>query len=692
MEAALAKPTPEERAADLLKIAKDRFRYWDWYYAECRETAAMVAGAQYGYWDEKLQKYIVAPETVERDVVRVVCNLEVAIVRQATGMLVQGDPIFGFYPGTTEGGDRAAAEVSDHIGRYLWRHDKMSNVLKRAAKGAFTFGMTPVLEEWNSADGEPFMLTAPPMPTMGADGELQMPPPFGRKGLHRTTVLRRDQLAFDPAAEGVYDGDALIIREEIPRSTLDMAYPGKVKSKSSRDRDSESKEKDVNRYSPATDRRATRDSQDEDNVAVYRVFVKTCAKYPFGKDIRVTADGDMLDEEKDNPVYPSMPELQSGEGWPNYHWPVMFYLGDEREGCPFGRGRVLDIHGLQKTFNGNLSKIVQHHAIIANTKVALPYDLDAEWDDEIGQVLRLKRGMMLGQNIGYLTPPSVPQDAIPLLAKTQELMEHVVGINAATMGNAPTADPSGRAIEGLQQRDYLSLDDMKRNLYETAAQHMEYKLRLFRRHADEPRKMMVVGENEQVALKFLARAHLASGVDVVAFNDTSLPKEQGKRIMAVQGIAQMLQAAPDERWRMAYLKLLQLHDVAGFFKDVDPHADRAKRVARRILLGEKPQYFPWDNPLAMKAEMDSLLCSGEFETKLEAEGGILLDPVTGMPVAKGPMGQIALALWQTATELATPAPPMPPGTVPGADAASPASTQAPPQAAGSDQSPVAQAA
>jgi len=297
---------------------------------------------------------------------------------------------------------------------------------------------------------------------------------------------------------------------------------------------------------------------------------------------------------------------------------------------------------------------------------------------------------MQTNSIGYLSPPSVPQDAIPLLNQTRELIEYVVGVNASTIGQTDSGDQSGRAIEGLQQRDTAGLDDIKRNLYRAAEQHMELKLRYFRRYAEEKRKMVVVGANEQIAVKHFNRAALAAGTDVVCFNDSSLPSEPGKRIMAIMNIGTALQGAPDERWRMALLKLFRLHDFHGFFRTADPFADRVERIKRQILQGQFPQYMPWDNPLAVKAGIEELLCSEEFESKVAAEGGFVRDPVTQQFQGKGPIGQTAYAFWLASTQQS--APPAPPGTVPGAQTASPAPTTGQPPADASTTGPMAQAA
>lgn len=664
----MSKATDEEIAKALLPIAKKWFEAWKWYHDECRQTAAMLAGFQFGYWNEATNQFIASPETDERDVVMVVCNLEQAIVQQAVGILTQGDPIFGTYPGTSETGDAAASEAGDLLSRWLWRNDGMGKMLKRWAKGAFCYGLTPVLEEWDSSGGIPYVAgLEEPQPVVGEGGPaLAQPKRVIRfKGRNRTVTLQRDQCAFDPVAAHVYDGAGFVVKERVSMGKAVALYPGKVKRSNPRDPDAGKTERDAERWSPSTKRVESADARQEDAVTIYRFYVKQTDKLPFGAEVRFLDDGTFL-LRTDNPAYPSEARLAAGEQWPSYDWPVFFYCGDERENCPFGRGRILDAHGLQKTFNGDLSKIVQHHAVIANTKIVIPDDVEVEWDDEVGQIISVSSRTPHGA-IYYLTPPSVPQDAIPLLDKTQGLMEYVCGVNAASNGQPSSGDQSGRSLDALQSRDSVRLDTIKSGLYATVALHMEFKLRQFREYADEPRMISVVGENERVACKMLSKTSIAGGTHVVVFNDTSLPSDPSKRILALSTLATTIAQAPDERMRMVLLKLTGLHDFAGFFRSLDPHGDRAERMKRRLLLGERPQPMPWDNPLTFKAAFDDFVCSEQVETRIEQEGGIAPDmtpdPATGVPsgkfVAKGQFGQGVLALWQRYTDLAVPAPPPP---------------------------------
>lgn len=709
---ALAKETAAERATELLKIAEKWFEAWQWYYDECIQTQAMLGGAQFGYWSEEENRWVgdPEPETADHDVVRLQANIEKRIVDQAVGMLTQDDPIFGFAPGSSETGDSAAAKAADGLGRWIWQFHRRGSALERKAKGAFAFGLVPELVQWDSSDGEPYIKRMVPQePFMGEDGNPVQPkdePEWGFKGDLRFTTLHRDQVAFDVTATHPYDGEALFVRERVSRSRAMRLYPDKIKSKPSKSEvGSEGGERRVARFSTHSGKKGTGEDGTEDAVVLITAFIRRCPRYPFGQQIVLTDAGDPCDE-RENEAYPTWEEIQNGEQQPNYHWPIVFYVGDERDGCPWGRGRPLDIHGLQKTINGDLSKGVQHRAVIGNTKIVLPVGLDVEWNDDIGQIIRTKRP---GQkaDIGYLTSPPMPSDTIPAVNLQRELMEAIPGINAATMGNAPSADPSGRAISALQQRDYIGLGPMKRGLYRSAAMEMELSLRLFRRYAEQKRKLVIVGKNGDVDVAWLDRSSIAAGTDVVCFNATSLPQDPEKRALYLMNLSTMLAQLPDDQQRFFMLELLNLHDTQAWFQKQAPFRQRATRICERLLLGESPKLLPWDNMIVMKAALDEFACKRETEVELESVFAQMQEQQQaiaqqqqmaasqGMPMLPAPPPQPDPAslfarfmpLWEEATQKATlalqppPPPQAPPGTVPGASAASPASTQAPPSEA-----------
>lgn len=710
IDEALAKETPEEVGIAFADIAERTFRAWDWYYVECQQSAAMLGGAQRGYWSTEDNAYVYnpEPENADKDVVSVQANIEKRITDQATGMLVQDDPIFGYAPGTSETGDSAASKAADTLGRWIWQYHRRADALERKARGAFAYGLVPELVEWDETEGEPYIdgMDYPP-PEMGEDGQPTFPEPIPRvkfAGDLRYTTLDRDQVGFDPVARHCYDGQYLVIRERVGRARAMQLYPGKIKTAKERKQaaqSSEGRERRVARYSTVSGRKGSTDDEDEDSLVLLKFFIRKSPERPFGKQIVVTDEGDFCDE-RDNEAYPTWEEIKAGEQQPNYHWPVVFYYGDERDNCPVGRGRVLDIHGLQKTINGDLSKGLQHRAIIGNTKIKLPKGLDVEWNDEIGQIIRFSKPEQAAQ-IGYVIPPGMPSDTIPAINLQRELAENIPGVNAATMGNAPSSDPSGRAISALQQRDYVGINPIKRRLYRAAATEMELSLRLFRRYATQKRKLVIVGKNGETAVNWLDRSSIAAGTDVVCFNATALPQDPEKRAMYLLNVTTMLAQLKDDNQRFFLLELLDLHDTKAWFQKQMPFRQRAVRFTERWLLGETPRLMPWDNPIIFKATIEEFVCKEEVESQLEDEmaqmeqmaaqqratlppGSPALPP---QPAPDSLLGRI-LPVWKQVsaqaqmvlTPMQPPAGQGPPGASPGGPPGpqKTASTQAPPSA------------
>lgn len=685
--------TPEQAsravALALYELAKSWFDTHAWYYRECVENLAMVNGAQYGYYSTWENRWIPVPEVRNSYEIRLVVNLEKPIVDQATAILTQEQPQFDCAPGATEVEDAAAAETANDLTRYIWDFHRLDGKFRTTAHGAFVCGTTFVRVLWDKTAG-PF---APPQFTGGdpmgvdASGAVQfgdLAPQFTKQGDHLFETLQRDQVAYDPGAHAIdgTDGIGVMVREKLTRARLMELYPDTFKVESAAERlDSDGdqmREARVERYTPYdaswSVKSGTHDPRAEE-VAIYTFYMRSREGYPFGRVFVFTADGQLL-EQRDNDVYPTKAESDAGEQWPNYHWPVFALYCDTRENTPWGRGRVLDMHHAQKAVNGAFSKAVQYIAIIANTKVVMPKGLDVEWTDELGQVIRYGRTYQPG-SIGYVTPQStLLNDYGNVVAQGREFMENIAGVNAATQGAAPSADPSGRLAESLQARDYVRLEAIRDELYRKWALVIKYALRLFRRNATTPRRLLITGENGTTAMKFFEGAKLAAGTDVVVFNNQAVPRDPTKRMLWSMNFSTMLANAKDEQTKILLIRLMGKREFIPFLQNLNPHEAAAERMVRQLLLGQQPKARPWHHALTFDVVLTQFLSSEEFEAK----------------AAQNPqMGAYAESLWQWYHQQAIPTPALP-GAVPGAQASpaqGPATTSGPPESA---MTPQAQAA
>lgn len=660
--------TPEEKskavARKLVEIKKVWFDAQRWYINECVETGAMLHGSQYGYLSKYENRWVAIPEVKNPHEIRLVANQEKPIADQATAILTAEQPHFDCGPEQGDVKDAATADAGREFTRQTWEYHRLDGKFVATARSAYCFGTAYLRILWDRTAGQPVVVGMEGGEPQGVDenGAVQfspMTPKIDSAGDHRFDVLQREQCAFDPSSTNETDGIGFMVQEKLSSAVLMEMYPDTYKfpNDSREGGNAEFREERMERASSMTDEGGNygnRDSGDPEDqpVVVTTFWMRKRPKYPLGRVFVFTDDGQML-EERDNECYPTWDEQQKGELWPNFHWPVFALYCDTRERSPLGRGRLVDLHHLQKALNGSLSKAVQHAAIIANAKVMLPKGFDVEWTDQMGEVIRYGR-LHQPNSIGYVQPPQMPAEYLTIVQVSRDLMQNIAGVNDPTMGTASSADQSGRAIEGLQQRDYVRLDSIKAELYRKWALAMTYALFLFRRNATAPRKLQIVGENGKTSIEFFDQSSLAAGTQITVFNNQAIPSDPTRRMLWCMNFMTTYAQAKDEQSRQMLLRLMGKREFLPFLEKLDPHRTAAERMVRQLVLGQEPMAEPWHNPLVFKVEFEQFLLSEQYQSFAQQNP---------------PIAAYCVALWQWYTLQATPQ--APPAPAPGADSGAP---------------------
>lgn len=714
---ALKKPAgSDERAKALEHEASEWFESWRWHYRERIELAAHYNSLHWGYLDDKRLLWVGNTLDEDADRVRITVPITKACVDQAAAMMTQDDPRFRAAQGRPGVAAAAAGECARAFLDKAWDDHNLSDLYRDTAKSSFYLGTDFLLVEWDKTagdadvvtrpDGSPVLERVPPeeateapgvpeepgeapepaMPSgVGADGSLVMPtepqfrPKIAPRGDLRYRRVPGEDVAYDPTSQrrGGQDGIGVIVRWRESRARLMEIAPDKFgqlpeSASTNGDRPSASSEQRIARSSASGT--PVGEKKDDGALTVLVFYLRARPGRPRGDCIMV-CEGKIL-YEGENDIYPTEDERKRGELRPSENWPLFDFIADGRDGCPWGRARTLDVIGLQHAINGVYSKSVQHMALMANAQYVLPAGLDDEPTDEPGKAWRIPRQfwqMTNGEPVKILTPPVMPQyreEAADLIAR----FEYCVGVNAASMGQAPSTDPSGRAIGELQKRDDRRIAPLRRSHDRQWGRVQSYALRLIRRHATGERQLKVTGADGSVALRFFAVADLAPGTEVDVAAD-SLPRDMQARQLVMSNVTKDLAQLPTPELQQAYLESLGLPDMVDFLRRRSPHQNSAIDNNRLLLLGELPQPQPWDNALIHKAELERFLCSRDYKDRVAAEK----KQAQGQGQSRLEMN--AVWLWTYWSQHAMPAPSMggmAPPAAPGAPA--PASPAAPPAA------------
>ena len=629
----LEREEPDERARGLHDVCDKWADCHEWYYREAAECYAFYHGDHYGYWDGYTRSWIATPDAPS-DMVRLTVNLIQPIAEQGTSILTQEKVQFGVVAATSEGRDSATSEAGDAVLEHGWHHHRMSDLYHKSALAGFVCGTGIIHEQWDDSRGRPIhdgvRLKSPDefddldgMDSITAEDLFE--PVVRPEGDAFLEHLNPEEWVPDPASRGPYDGVGCFVRREIGRAELFDQFPklkGDEDDEENREVASTGTGDDalyrLNRLSKLSTRSADwgTDHGVRETEIVYIFYQRSTPDRTKGY-MAIFACGKML-YEGDNPVYPTDEGVEANESWPRICWPIMVHRHLIRENSPWGLGPVAAMIDCNKALNGLWSKTVQHAAKIANSKVKLPKGLDVEWTDEDGQVVRIPRNVD-GNSIGYINPPPMSNEFGAAADRAQGYMEYLSGVNSATAGQQPYADTSGRALQLLQNRDFGRLSPVKQRLDSCWAEVARYYLFLFRRHASNERKVLVVGENKRTVMREFDRSALAAGLDVVTFNDQSIPRNPSDRILWVTNLAQNILDMTVPSQRELVFELLNLRDFRGFIDHQSPHRSKARRENLKLMRGDPVAVWPGDDHLQHKATLEELILSEEFESQVQRE-------------------------------------------------------------------------
>ena len=618
----------EGRARALEGIAKDWSRFHERLFQEAEEAWHFHSGSQWGYRESFSGTWVDIARTAP-DIVRLTVNKIRPYVFQAVSILRTGGTVFGAVASKSDRADSSAAEAADAFSEYIWRSHKLSGMAEDGALHALVGGSAFVHVQWDPSRGRPVvveerLIREPEIDDEGTivdEGEWEdIEEPEGDLLFERLTMR---QVVADPAAYRDQTGSGLFIRQELPRATIKRMFSLTDANVPHTSGDSEDMT-EIRRMGQTPDG-AT--SEGRDSAIVWTFYAPSSKKYPRGLRI-VFSEGKEI-ESGENPMYPE--EDEPDEMWPRPQFPVLQLGFTPRPHSYYNAGAVYAVLDCQRALNGIASKSVQHVAKIGNAKVRVPKGRGQDWSDEVGQVIEVGRNES-ADKYGYVQPPPLSTENVVLWRQFDAEIQSGLGINAATAGQNLRSEDSGLKIQNLQKRDIGRLEPVKNRQDAVWGEIVLYALRLFRRYATTERKVVIAGEDNQLAVRSFDASQLGTIVDIMVFNDQSIPRDPTEKILWLAQFVQsgVLTLPPEQRQEM--IAIMGLRDFKGFMKQEGHHRLKARRHALLILNGEQPQdLWEEDDHLQHMAEMSKLRCGEEWAAKAAQDEQIvaLFDRVYG---------------------------------------------------------------
>lgn len=682
--AALAKTNPDGtprsekvRAADIRQFAESCFEANRWWTVEAITCRKMVAGDQWGIWDNRTNTWISDPEQESDDRTRATENIIEPAIDQAGAEIAKDPPQLKFLAGASEIADQAASEFATKIGSFLQRQHRLDEVYACSGDEVLKVGESWLLVQWRKDRGPRGKvgseMTVPPQ--FDETGKVTSGPEFedkfGLTGDLEFRLIPGEMVAAEPRSKALNarDSIALCMRETISEAELRDRYPDthqRVQTDGGQQPDSdEASVTRADRSNPSGSGSSfdNADPSKHKQATIYTVWVRATDGFPHGTMVCVSRD--TICAEGRNEQYQA--EGEQPDLPPRIPFPLFQAVAGKRATSGRGRSRVLNAIGPQQERNEILSKRQDHYALLGNGKLLAPVALQSEFTDQVGQVIRYSHRMMGADTIRYLLPPPMP-DYKQGLDSCEDRINNAIGINESTQGQVPFSNTSGRAMDKAQQKDFTRLGPIKSSLFHQFAEGVRLGLRLMRRYATEPRMMMTVGDGQATNLEFFVGAKLASCVDVVPFNDQMLPQDPTARHLAINSAFQTLSTIQDEKMRREAARLMRLQNDEAFLDEIDPHQTKAEENTKLLWANEPVEVEEWDDALTHKAELERFMCSVEWRKRVKAESQdpqfAQVDPMTGMQVPpsklNSPLYQATMALWQQHAAKMQPAPAAPP--------------------------------
>jgi len=624
---ALAKPEGE-RHSSLIEVVKDweerlRPRHPRWI-----QQVKFVEGEQWGFFNRKTWDWVT--HSVARSEVResrVVLNFMQGTIQQIRAVMTREMPIFGGYASNSDSIDAASSRYTDALIKYIWRKHSLRDMYGDVVEFAATTGTHYVEPLWNTSAGRP--VNASVAEIVAPEFEER---PNPETGIPEYTMTKEPEIKYNVEPEGdlefrtysVFEvinapgsslhnpGEAMVTVTDMRLAQLQDLYGDAADGIFPNAGPDESGASEIHRLRTMEAGIYSNASTNEyaESVRVYRMFVRSSAKYRRGMEIHFTDKAVLW--KGDNPVYPT--EEEEGEQWPSYHFPIFTFRHYVRIASFHGKAVAQDLTGPQLQLNGSASKeikILKDHAhprlrVPIGSKVDLSNRTDAiiEYSPRFGP-----------EEVSYLKPGDMPSSLGDLVERYRGYMEIIGGVAGM---NRSYAEDSGRKLQLMQQTDMGKLGPIKVRHDETWGMAIHHACVLWKRHATNERKVIVVGENLSIDLIAFNEGSITGSMDVVVHNDQSLPQNPEARQLAIQNIIQSTQGLEEVEKASAY----ELYGVKDFMKiEASKWADRNRAREENILMtrGDDIQVQFWENDDQHNAEHVYEMNTTSWRAKVQEE-------------------------------------------------------------------------
>ena len=443
-----------------------RNRYLD----KLRKSWAAYHGAYFSNVDDS---HTISFDGEQGELVNLAVNHYRNIAQHILTMVTSSRPAFQARAVNTDSKTQVQVKLANNLLDYYMREKRLERYLKTAVEYGITMGAGYLKMEWNSELGEihDYLEVEPEFDEEG--NEVEVEPIPVRQGDVVFSNLSSFDVVFDSSKESVNDNDWVICRTFKNKYDLAAKYPEMADEIKALETKS-----DMRHY------KFMQSSYDETvDIPVYEFFHKKTESMPNGRYMLYVGDDIVL---MDSPM-------------PYKKLPVYRISPSDILGTAFGYTPMFDLLPLQDAVNSLYSTLLTNNHAFGVQNLWVPRGADLN-------VNELSGGLNIIESLPGMKPEPLQltqssPETTNLIAKLEQTMETLSGVNSVARGNPEASLKSGNAlalvqsqalqfISGLQQSYIYMIEDVGTGLIE-----------LLKDFASAPRVAAIVGKDNVTDLK-----------------------------------------------------------------------------------------------------------------------------------------------------------------------------------------------
>lgn len=532
-----------------------------------------------------------------------IINRIAPFVETRVSKMIRARPIPTVTPDKTDNNTLNAAKISEMVLDHLWKIQKMPKKIRTHALYLTIMGCSFLKPHWDPTSGEIIEND------VHSDGALNIDEDTGKiiperiiLGEINTAVKSPFAIIASPDACDVDDATWIIDRTHLTLHEIKRLYPDFDPERTRVESEMSHFEQFVNRLSSPVfssvlgipQGRKERDAQiREHKIGLVKEFwLKPNEVYPRG--VVATVVGDQLVDLKE---------------FPNNIYRFPFIKTDEKEN-PFGfygLSTVTRLVPLQRRYNEARTQISRNAALMANVKWWMPKGHGAPedaLDDTEGEVLETNPNLPRPQQL-----PVAPMPNYVIESQIQDIndIRDIGGEREASQMPFPGLT-AGVALETAAEQADIIVTPILRNLEDSYTEMGRQWLELANEHYDDPRKLKIIGENNQVFIQSFKSEDLKKQYDITVQIEAGVGMTKAAQKQNLIDLWDRRVIVDPEK----FLEVFLTGNVELLTKKDDPARNIVIEDINNIKEGRTPDVRPFDNHIMYVRELSAFMQTPEF--------------------------------------------------------------------------------